>query len=146
MLNIPRTITLKRYKTSDHGTQGVLCVPGLGTLHTLELPWRDNKQGESCIPTGQYLCELRKSPRFGLTYHVTNVPDRSFILIHSGNVAGEVSLNLKSDVAGCILLGMRCGELWGQRAVLSSKRAVRLFMEHMQGEEFILNIIGEPHA
>ena len=136
-------IHLIRQRTSDQGTEGTLLIPSLGFLcFTLELPWRDNQPSISCIPPGQYECRLRASPRFGQTYHVRDVPGRSFVLIHSGNYAGDVSLGLKSHVEGCILLGTKRGSMHGQRAVLCSKVAVMQFMAACDGRELTMTLEG----
>lgn len=131
-------VTLQRHHSDDQGTAGVLTVGKL-RLHTLELPWADNKPQVSCIPVGRYHCAVRQSPRFGAVYHVQNVPGRSYILIHSGNYAGAKPY--KSHVLGCILLGKRAGIMDGQRAVLLSRPAVREFMDLMQGKPFELEIV-----
>jgi hypothetical protein len=34
------------------GTNGSLLVNGVGLCHTIELPWKNNEQGVSCIPEG----------------------------------------------------------------------------------------------
>lgn len=138
------TLHLLRQATSAHGTEGILRLPHLGVeFFTLELPWKDNTPRLSCIPTGSYSAAIRQSPKFGLTYHVKNVPGRSYILIHSGNFAGDREQGLKTNVLGCILLGKKRGIISGQRAVLSSRSAVREFMKYMGKEDFILNIQGE---
>jgi hypothetical protein len=135
-----RIANLCRLARSDQGTQGMLFYEGFN-CHTLELPWRDNQRSISCIPPGEYKCVTRKSPRFGLTYHVTEVLGRSYILIHSGNWAGDVNKGYKSHVNGCILLGQKAGWLQGQRAVLTSKPTIRRFMEFMGYEPFTLKIL-----
>ena len=137
------SIILQRQRTSDHGTEGLLSIPHLGvSLFTLELPWRDNMSSISCIPAGEYKVAMRKSPRFGLCYWVQEVENRNFILIHAGNFAGDTSKGLKSNVEGCILLGKKRGILAGQRAVLTSKPAVRELAEILENEPFNLIIKG----
>lgn len=137
------TITLQRQITSSHGTEGILSLPHLGVkFFTLELPWRDNISSLSCIPHGIYTVNIRQSPRYGRIYHVKNVPERSWILIHWGNLAGDCTKGFKSNVEGCILLGKRRGTLSGQKAVLVSRPAVREFMQCMNNEKFILKIEG----
>jgi len=121
--------------------EGMLVTDGFD-CKTFELPWRDNKKSISCIPSGEYKCMLRKSNRFGLTYWVTNVLNRSFILIHSGNYAGDFSKGWKTNVEGCILLGKEFGWLSKQRAILNSRITVRAFMNHMKNEDFMLTVIG----
>ena len=64
---------------------------------SLELPDRDNQRSISRIPSGWYNCELRWSKKFSWHFHVTDVKDRSWILIHIGNRYDQIR--------GCILLG-----------------------------------------
>ena len=134
------TVTFTRVTDSDEGTFGKLETDNGFSCFTLELPWRDNKKRISCIPEGEYAVEVRRSPRFGLVYHVKDVYGRSYILIHSGNFAGDVSKGYKSHVEGCILLGKKVGILDGQKAVLVSKPAVTSFMRHLNNKPFKLVI------
>jgi len=127
-------------RRSDQGTEGILLYDSFN-CPTLELPWRDNQRSISCIPPGEYNCVTRKSPKFGTTYHVTEVPERSYVLIHSGNWAGDVNKGFKSHVNGCILLGQKTGWLAGQRAVLNSRITIKRFMEYMGYEPFTLKIL-----
>ncbi len=135
-----RNVTLCRIATSDQGTEGVLLV-GQFSCKTLELPWRDNTVRISCIPPGIYDAEIRHSNRYGKTYWVRHVPERTYILIHSGNLAGDKSMGFKSDAMGCILLGKRHGDLYGQRAVLNSRVTIKRFMRKMNDEKFKLNVV-----
>lgn len=135
-------VTLRREASTDQGTYGVLAVPGGLVLQTLELPWRDNRRQVSCIPAGRYACAITQSPKFGRVYLLQGVPGRSEILIHAGNVAGDVSRGLRSDVQGCILLGRSRGELRGQRAVINSRVAVDEFMAELHGAPFTLEILA----
>ena len=64
---------------------------------SLELPWLNNQKQISCIPTGKYLVKKRYSKKFKNHLHITNVEDRSYILIHSGNYY--------TDILGCVLVG-----------------------------------------
>jgi Family of unknown function (DUF5675) len=135
-----RTVTLARLARSDQGTEGVL-LAGDFNCKTLELPWRKNQKQISCIPPGKYEVTLRLSNKYGRVYWVTKVPNRTAILIHSGNYAGDVSKGFKSHVMGCILLGQKMGFLAGQRAVLNSRITVRRFMEEMGYDQFELNVL-----
>lgn len=64
---------------------------------TLELPWKDNQRNISRIPNGIYDVIKRNSKKFGDHFHVLDVPNRSYILLHSGN--------FYTDIRGCILVG-----------------------------------------
>ena len=87
--------------TDKNQTLGILNVfgePGLlFTCVTLEPPWKDNKRRVSCIPQGEYVLKFRKSGKFGDHFHITDVDNRSYILIHVGNYT--------KDTSGCILVG-----------------------------------------
>ena len=135
-----RTATLARTARSDQGTEGIL-LAGDFNCKTLELPWRENARQISCIPPGEYNVEVRLSNKYGRIYWVREVPDRTYILIHSGNYAGDTSKGFKTHVMGCILLGKYHGYLAGQRAVLNSRLTVRNFMREMDYENFTLQIL-----
>jgi hypothetical protein len=132
-------VHLFRYIRSDQGTRGRLFA-GSFVCHTLELPWRDNQRNISCIPAGEYEVSIRLSPKYGEIYHIKNVPNRSYISIHSGNWAGDKQKGFKSHVSGCILFGTKRGTLLNQIAVLNSRIAIRKFMRYMKKEKFILKI------
>lgn len=82
-------------------TEGVLYVIKSGQIvfecMTLELPWRNNERRVSCVPDGTYQCIKRTSPKYGHHWHLQDVPNRSLILIHSGNY--------NHHTLGCILVG-----------------------------------------
>jgi len=129
----------------------MLFAPGDFSCYTFELPWRYNRPSVSCIPEGIYKVEMRLSPKFGFTYWVKGVKNRSYILIHSGNYAGDVNKGLKTHVNGCILLGQKFGILGEQRAILNSRVMVRKFINHMSSKPFTLKIertmpLPEPPA
>ena len=77
------------------GTNGVLTIDDQFICYTIELPWRENRKGLSCIPEGCYSLEARYSPQLGNHLHVENVPGRSWILIHPANDAHK-------QLKGCI--------------------------------------------
>ncbi|MFW9871878.1 MAG: DUF5675 family protein [Candidatus Thorarchaeota archaeon] len=129
-------------KRSDQGTLGLIYYEGF-KCYTLELPWKNNQSNVSCIPKGSYLVKSRISPKYGEVYWVSNVPDRTFILIHPGNWAGDKSKGFRSNVNGCILLGKRRGILAGQLAVLNSRITVKRFQNKLQLQPFTLNIHEE---
>lgn len=77
------------------GTNGVIRVNGIVVCRTIELPWRQNTVGNSCIPEGEYFLEKRYSRRFKWHIAITGVPNRTFILFHPAN-------NAKAELRGCI--------------------------------------------
>lgn len=132
---------LLRGASDDEGTAGYL-VWGNDYIHTIELPWRDNRPNLSCIPAGKYTVRMRHSPKYGKVYHVENVQDRTHILLHHGNYAGNKEKGYRTHSAGCIILGSRKGRLAGQKAVLASRSARRKFETAMNWEPFELEIIN----
>lgn len=134
-------LLLVRAQSTEQGTPGMLMHEQGGRLAlTLELPWKDNQRRRSCIPTGQYPVRLVQVPKHGLVYCVGHVPGRDSILIHTGNVAGDVEKGLESDVLGCILVGEKRGYRRGQVAIFDSRTAFRKFMAEMNGRPFTLEI------
>lgn len=155
-----RSATLLRQPGSDQGTFGRFeSDDGHLELVSLELPWRDkdgNGIGDpqrSCINAGLYRCIWEESPTKGWTYHVHDVSGRSGILIHVGNLAGDVEHGWVSDSLGCILLGTSRGVITPdqqkhpghapQQAVLHSHDAIDALVNWAQREPFLLHII-EP--
>jgi hypothetical protein len=138
-----RRLSLLRGPSTDHGTPGVLLrEDGSRIAYTLELPWRGNRRMRSSIPPGSYPARyVVTEKRPAGVYLLEGVPGRSSILIHSGNVAGDVEKGLESDVLGCILLGRTRGTRRGQRAVLLSKPAVAAFVAEMKRKPFTVEVI-----
>jgi len=116
---------LKRVALTKYGTFGVLLYGGTPFAVALEREWKDNQPNISCIPAGVYTCKRITSPTFGNTFEVMNVPRRSHILFHKGN--------LQEDSQGCILVGEQYGNLWGNPGVLASRTGflgfLRLFAD-----------------
>jgi len=135
-----RHIYILRQETGDAGTFGSLTTDSGFQVYSLELPWRQNKTGISCIPAGDYECVLSDTPKHGKVYEVKNVPGRTAILLHGGNWGGDVSKGLKSDVEGCILPGRAIGDLAGQPSVMSSRDALRGLMDDLDGEPALISI------
>lgn len=136
--------TLRRAPSTDQGTFGLLSF-GAQRVHTVELPWRDNRSQRSCIPPGAYRCALVKSPKFGRVYGVQNVPGRSNVLIHSANLAGDVEMGYTTQLHGCIAPVQRLGAMRNaagamQAAGLVSRPALAALMEWADGAPFDLEI------
>lgn len=90
---------LKRILSTMDGTVGVLISDTLPVLYTLELPYKNNEPYKSCIPTGRYRMNNIVSPALGYVVGLSQVKNRSAILIHAGNTI--------ADTAGCILVGRK---------------------------------------
>jgi hypothetical protein len=165
---VMQTLILRRTTYSDAGTVGYLYRGRIPVCYTLELPWRDNAPGISCIPPGSYRGEYERegtevdteapyqvrhlersaSGKYLDVYHVIDVPGRSGILIHRGNFAGDRTLGMRSDVLGCILPGRRIGRLpvvgGLQLAVIDSFGGLHDLHLVAERQPFHLEVIGDP--
>jgi hypothetical protein len=96
-------LTVVRKWISEKSTIGELLIDGKKYCFTLELPWKNNEKGVSCIPEGEYkvIVDWSNSKKTHLP-HVLDVPNRDGIRIHIGN--------FPKDIQGCILVGERKGE------------------------------------
>ena len=130
-----RFFKLIRVASLADGTFGVLLDDNVPFCVTLERPWKDNQRNISCIPKGGYICKRIMSPKFGDTFEVQLVPDRSHILFHKGN--------LKEDTHGCIILGEMFEPLNEQNAVLSSGKAFKEFKWRTVDKDFFTLKIEE---
>jgi Family of unknown function (DUF5675) len=77
------------------GTNGKIFYKGHLMMYSIELPWKDNHAGVSCIPEGRYVLIKRWSPKFSWHLQLMNVPQRNYILIHPANDALQ-------ELKGCI--------------------------------------------
>jgi hypothetical protein len=137
-------LQLIRTQSNKYGTFGRLN----GKYYTAELPWKDNHAELSCIPPGSYTTQWTQHPKHGWCFQVMNVPNRSDILIHVGNYAGDTTLGLRSDFEGCIGLGNDIGWLTPdppftekQLAIEGSGPAVLAFNTAMNKQTFTLEVI-----
>jgi hypothetical protein len=122
------TITLKRLSDDGVQTLGILTNVTGKVYHTLELSWRNNQRQRSCIPKGVYKVRKRTSVKYGEHFHVLNVPNRDFVLIHHGNY--------HTDILGCILVGKGLLDINkdGRLDVTSSKQAMKEILTVMPNE------------
>lgn len=126
-------LTLVRVGQGVRGTFGMLKCGDVPFVLTLEQPWRENQPDISCIPPGSYACQPIRSPKFGSTYEVTNVPGRSHILFHKGNTV--------DDTHGCILLAEEVSGTFDAPMIVSSQRGFGEFMTVCDGKPFELDIV-----
>lgn len=69
---------------------------------SIELPELNNQKNSSCIPAGTYTVNKIISCKKGPCFFIKSVPGRTDILIHVGNYAAGVKVDLK----GCIAPGL----------------------------------------
>lgn len=128
---------LKRIQDDDKQTLGELIVRDGDEVKfeckTLELPDKDNQKRISCIPKGEYEVVKRWSEKYGNHFHVLNVPNRSYILIHHGNY--------NRHTKGCILVGYAHLDINadGYRDVTSSRKTMEV-LNSILPERFTLDI------
>lgn len=98
-------VIIERFKTQldcNKQTLGILFVVDsmnriIYKCFTLELPDFGNQKKVSSIPVGGYKVAKRNSPKYGNHFHILDVPNRDFILIHQGNYYTQIE--------GCVLVG-----------------------------------------
>lgn len=139
------TVRLIRLEENyDFGTFGVITIDSQIFCVSLEPSDELNVRNISSIPAQQYVCKRTTSPlikrltkgKLNDTFEVLNVPGRSGILFHSGN--------LDEHTEGCIIVAEKFGKLRGERAVLNSGATFLRFMALMEEyDEFILTIKEE---
>lgn len=114
---------------------GQMFLDGAFFCHTMEPP---SKGEHPCIPAGKYDVEMYPSAKFrGMRPIVLNVPGRSGILIHEGN--------LPHQTKGCILVGrnMTVGSLSFSKGTLDNliyriKLADKTTLRIVEGKAFSL--------
>ena len=103
-------LTVVRTQFGTDATNGLLFIDGLFECYTLEDQYQAVKvMHETCIPEGTYDIEFRKTGGFHAKYseryknahygmlHVQDVPNFTYILIHTGNTDEHTS--------GCLIVG-----------------------------------------
>ena len=109
------------------GTFGVLFDEDTPFCLTLEREWKNNEKNISCIPRGEYLCGRVQSPKFGDTFEVCDVPQRTDILFHKGNI--------EDDSEGCIIVGEQYHKYKGKASIKASREG---FAEFKQRTHFLM--------
>lgn len=98
-------VVIERFRTQlncNKQTIGILFVIDdlnriISTCNTLELPDFNNQKKISNIPVGKYKVVKRSSAKYGNHFHILNVPNRDYILIHQANYVRQLE--------GCIAVG-----------------------------------------
>jgi len=76
-------------------------------------PPENNNRPDTCIPPGTYIVIPHNSSTHPNTWEISNVPNRTAILIHDGNT--------ENDTLGCVIVGDRLGTVDDLPAVLDSR-------------------------
>lgn len=128
-----KEMTILRFPCTEFGTFGVFLDGDLPFCLTLERLWLGNQKNISCFPGGDYVCKRIDSPKFGNTFEVTNIPDRTACLFHKGN--------LDDDSHGCVILGEQYETVLGSYGVVSSGKAFEEFLDRTKDvDEFLLHV------
>ena len=103
-------LTVVRHQFGTDATCGILYIDGVFECYTLEDQYQAVKvMHETCIPEGTYNIEFRKTGGFHAKYseryknahygmlHIQDVPNFTYILIHTGNTDEHTS--------GCLIVG-----------------------------------------
>jgi hypothetical protein len=125
-------VRVVRYSETVDGTYGVMEYNGVPLGMTLEPNDRGNG-ANSRIPPGRYRCRRHNGPKYKNTWEIIEVPGRSAVLFHIGNI--------EDDSLGCVLLGSSLASVKGKLGVGSSGATFARFMELSEkAEELSLTI------
>ena len=127
-------LRLSRIESNDKCTRGALTVDGKAVCVTLENPWIDNKPNISCIPAGIYGLKPFSGNKYKDVYQIMDVPGRTYILMHIGNI--------ERNTNGCVLSGSYYGELAGEPAVLNSGKAMGILRDLLKNDSHTIEIIN----
>lgn len=128
----PNKLTLQRLKNLQERTIGELLIDVAENIYqhlcyTLELPYRDNKEGISRILPGTYRVTKFDSPTKGHVFLLHDVPGHTMIEMHIGNT--------EKDVRGCIAVGTYKSDA----GIGASAVALALMMQTLP-DEFMLEV------
>ena len=117
-------VKINRIFSSEFQTLGILTIYDdhnfpFWECRTLELPDLGNKSRISCIPIGEYEVIKRNSAKYGDHFHILDVPNRSYILIHNANYVRQL--------LGCLAVGLSHTDIDGDglRDVTRSKSTMK---------------------
>lgn len=127
-------LTLQRIIENNDSTFGVIYNESNNPLWlTLEKKYLNNMPNQSSIPIGQYKCNKITHNKYGLTFVITDVPNRTGILFHS--------LNFSSESEGCIGLGKVFYKHKGRYGIARSRDAMNEFREYTNKHNNITLIV-----
>lgn len=127
-------ITLRR-TYHKHYTSGVITMPDDSAIMTLELPWRDNKIGESCIPEGTYVVDRDYTGRqTWYRFRDEQVKPRSAIEFHPANKLTQ----LQGCIAPC--MNIKGGARTAEPIAVDSIEACKVLLSWFGDDSFYLRI------
>jgi len=134
-------VIITREHSYPNGTEGNLVIVGKTheRIFTLEEPWKNNAKNISCIPKGSYHCiphgwETHTALHQKECWEITHVPNRTGILIHTGNST--------MDIEGCLLVGLQRDEKNGVPLIMHSRDAMAILRDLIGPNEFELTLQG----
>ena len=117
------------------GTTGQIFYQGSLLTYSIELPWKDNHTGVSCIPEGKYRVIIRYNAHFRQHFELLDVPGRKDILIHPAN---DALLELRGCIAPVSIL---TGENRGRRSREALAKIIECWSHAFKsGDSFFLTI------
>ena len=101
---------------------------------TLELPWLQNQENISCIPTGIYKCRKIVSQSLGECFEIIDVPNRTYVRGHKANYTRQIK--------GCVAFGMYHSDIDGDGVmdIAQSKKAFDQLMSLLP-DSFFMEIV-----
>ena len=118
-----------------HYTAGEWYLPDGQLIYTLELPWRNNEIGKSCIPEGQYIVDRDRTGKHRwYRFRNEEVAPRSDIEIHPAA--------LLKHLLGCIApcLDIKGGPMTSEPVAVDSLKACELLLQWYGEDSFVLEI------
>jgi len=131
-------VVITRFEFSETQTLGELIVydnnQPIFKCKTIELEVDKNAKRDDAIPYGTYEVVKRVSSKYGNHFHILNVPNRDYILIHNANYSRQL--------LGCIAVGQKHLDIDGDglKDVTSSKLTLKRLNEVLP-DKFKLKII-----
>ncbi|MBV1952556.1 MAG: hypothetical protein KUG64_10245 [Cycloclasticus sp.] len=124
----------EKTQTTGNGTVYVDQIKPIFDFKTMELEVDCNAVRDDAIPAGTYTVVKRYSAKYGWHFHITNVPNRSLILIHEANFSFQL--------LGCIGVGAKIVDINkdGLKDITSSRKTKKKLLDLMP-DTFILKIV-----
>lgn len=134
------TWKLERFAYTSNGTFGILRVPNLDKMYTIEQDWENNKPSHSCIPCGTYGMSMYFSP--GKQTEVLLLHNDGLLSQGAANGAPRTYIefhvaNWMKDVKGCIGPGDNLGNSWN---VTNSKKSMHVLLRAFYNNEARISI------